>query len=189
MATPHLAGAAAVVRGIHPNWTAAQVRSAIVNTAQEGLLRHPETGVVTNDALIVGAGLLDVDAAGRAVAALGPVSQSFGSVSTGSGRSKSKSFVITNLAGATKTFTVTLADDASDGVLFSTNAGTMTLGPGQATNATVTMAASKGVADGNRQATLRVTSGGVEVAHAMVFVLVGEGDRAPGQHMLPPPKA
>ena len=50
MATPHLAGTAAVVRGDHPNWTAAQVRSAIVNTAQEGLLRHPETGVVTDDA-------------------------------------------------------------------------------------------------------------------------------------------
>ena len=41
MATPHLAGAAAVVRGINASWTAAEVRSAIVNTAQEGLLRHP----------------------------------------------------------------------------------------------------------------------------------------------------
>jgi minor extracellular serine protease Vpr len=189
MATPHLAGAAAVVRGIHPTWSAPEVRSAIVNTAQQNVLRHPETDAVTNDALIVGAGLLDVDAAGHAAAALDPVSQSFGSVSTGSGRSLSNSFVITNLAAVPKTFTVTLADDASDGVLFSTNAGTVTLGPGQATSATVTMDAAKAAADGNRQATLRVMSAGVEVAHAMVFVLVGEGDRAPGQHQLPPPKA
>ena len=78
MATPHLAGTAAVVRGAHPSWTAAQVRSAVVNTAQEGLLRHPETGVVTNDAQIVGAGLVDVEAAVDAVAALDPVSTSFG---------------------------------------------------------------------------------------------------------------
>jgi hypothetical protein len=80
-------------------------------------------------------------------------------------------------------------DDASDGVLFSTNAGTVTLAPGQSTTATVTMAAARGAADGNKQATVRVTSAGVEVAHARVFVLVGEGDRSPGQHQLPPPKA
>ena len=78
MATPHLAGAAAVVRGAHPDWSAAQVRSAVTNTAQQGLLRHPETDVVTNDALIVGAGLLDVKAAVGAVAVLDPVSKSFG---------------------------------------------------------------------------------------------------------------
>ena len=36
MATPHLAGIAAVVRGQHPAWTAAQVRSAIVNTGRSG---------------------------------------------------------------------------------------------------------------------------------------------------------
>ena len=28
----------------HPAWTAAQVRSAVVNTAQQDVLRHPETG-------------------------------------------------------------------------------------------------------------------------------------------------
>ena len=39
MATPHLAGAAAVVRGQHPTWTAAQVRSAIVNTAAVGSVK------------------------------------------------------------------------------------------------------------------------------------------------------
>src|SRR5437667_8584496 len=38
MATPHLAGSAAVILGQHPTWTAAQVRSAIVNTADEGVL-------------------------------------------------------------------------------------------------------------------------------------------------------
>ena len=84
---------------------------------------------------------------------------------------------------------MTLADDASDGVLFSTNAGTVTVPAGQSTTARVTMTSSKGVTDGNRQATLRIAAGGVEIAHAMVFVLVGEGDRSPGQHMLPPPKA
>ena len=124
MATPHLAGTAAVVRGAHPNWTAAQVRSAVVNTAQQGLLRHPETGVVTDDAQIVGAGLVDVAAAVDAVAALGPVSTSFGNLSSGSGGSRSSSVVITNISSVSKTFSVSVTDTASDGVTFATNGGT-----------------------------------------------------------------
>ena len=38
MASPHLAGTAAVVRAAHPGWTAEQVRSAITNTAQQNAL-------------------------------------------------------------------------------------------------------------------------------------------------------
>ena len=189
MATPHLAGTAAVVRGDHPTWTAAQVRSAVVNTAQQGLLRHPETGAVTDDAQIVGAGLVDVAAAVDASAALDPVSTSFGNVSSGSGSSRSSSVVITNISSATKTFTVSVTDTSSDGVQFGTNGGTVTLAAGASATFKVSAVSSKGVTDGHKQATLRVSVGGTEVAHAMLYVLVGEGERAPGRHMLPPPKA
>ena len=123
MATPHLAGTAAVVRGAHPSWTAAQVRSAVVNTAQQGLLRHPETGAVTDDAQIVGAGLVDVRASVGATAALDPVSKSFGNVSSGSGGTRSSSVVITNISSVTKTFTVSVTDTSNDGVQFGTNGG------------------------------------------------------------------
>jgi hypothetical protein len=44
MATPHLAGSAAVVINQHPDWAAADVRSAIVNTAVRGALLDFETG-------------------------------------------------------------------------------------------------------------------------------------------------
>jgi minor extracellular serine protease Vpr len=189
MATPHLAGTAAVVRGDHPNWTAAQVRSAVVNTAQQGLLRHPETGAVTDDAQIVGAGLVDVAASVGATAALDPVSTSFGNVSSGSGSSRSSSVVITNISSVTKTFTVSVTDTSNDGVQFGTNAGTVTLAAGASASFKVSAVSSKGVTDGHKQATLRVSVGGTEVAHAMLYVLVGEGERAPGRHMLPPPKA
>ena len=74
-------------------------------------------------------------------------------------------------------------------MLFGTSGGSFTLAPGASQTVTVTVAATKGAADGHHQATLRVTSGAVEVAHAMLYTLVGEGDRAPGQHMVPPPKA
>ncbi|MGW3086511.1 S8 family serine peptidase [Streptomyces sp. NPDC001108] len=55
MATPHVAGAAAVVRGAHPGWTAQQVKSALVSSARTG------GGVEGADR--TGAGVLDVFAA------------------------------------------------------------------------------------------------------------------------------
>ena len=129
MATPHLAGAAAVVRGIHPDWSAAQVRSSIVNTAQEGLLRNPLTDKVTADAMIVGTGLLDVAAATDATAALDPVSKSFGSVPSGSGKSLTATIVITNIGAAAHTFTASVVDSDADGAAF-TGSATFTLAPG-----------------------------------------------------------
>jgi hypothetical protein len=84
---------------------------------------------------------------------------------------------------------VSVSDTASDGVTFATNGGTVTLAAGASATFTVSLTAAKNAADGHKQATLRVSSGGSEVAHAMLYVLVGEGERAPGRHMLPPPKA
>jgi minor extracellular serine protease Vpr len=188
MATPHLAGAAAVVRGDHPAWSAAQVRSAVVNTAQQNVLRHPETGVVTNDPLIVGAGLLDVLAAVQTKAALNPVSKSFGNWSSGAGGRRSATITVTNVTGASRTYTWTVQDTAADGVTFS-GGGTFTLAAGASRAVTVNVAAVKRAADGHKWATFRISTGGAQVAHAMLYALVGEGDRAPGQHMLPPPKA
>ncbi len=189
MATPHLSGAAAVVRGAHPSWSAAQVRSAVVNTAQQGVLRHPETGELTNDAQIVGAGLLDVNAAVHAVAGLDPVSKSFGALSSGSGGKRSGSIVVTNLGSTSRTYSVAVADSANDGVTFATSATSFTLASGASQTVALSATGTKQAADGHKQAVLRVSSGGSEVAHAMLYALVGEGEAAPGQHMLPPPKA
>ena len=188
MATPHLAGAAAVVRGIHPDWSAAQVRSSIVNTAQEGLLRNPLTDKITADAMIVGTGLLDVAAATEATAALDPVSKSFGAVPSGAGKSLTATIVITNIGAVTRNYSAAVVDSEADGAAFEGNAA-FTLAPGASRSVTVGVALAKGADDGHKQAVLRVSSGGVDVAHGMLFVLVGSGDAGPGQHMLPPPKA
>jgi subtilisin family serine protease len=189
MATPHVAGAAAVVRGDHPDWTAAQVRSAVTNTAQEGVLRHPETGDVTDDVQIVGAGLLDVGGAVAAVAALDPVSTSFGGVPSASGARRLAKVTITNISGASHTYAVAVDDTSADGATFSTSGGSFTLAPGQSAVVGVSVVTARGAEDGHKQAFLRVTSGGVEVAHSALYVLVGEGVAAPGQHMSPPPFA
>ncbi|MEU9314642.1 S8 family serine peptidase [Streptomyces sp. NPDC048295] len=55
MATPHVAGAAAVVRQAHPDWTAQQIKAALVSSAR--------TGGKVDGADRTGAGVLDVFAA------------------------------------------------------------------------------------------------------------------------------
>ena len=64
MATPHLAGSAAIVRQAHPTWPAWAVRSAIVNTADTGRLTASSDGTtIVTDVNITGSGIVNLEAA------------------------------------------------------------------------------------------------------------------------------
>jgi hypothetical protein len=64
MSSPHGAGSGALLRGLHPDWTPAMIRSALASTADpDGMLKHD--GVTPADAFDVGSGFLDLEAAGR----------------------------------------------------------------------------------------------------------------------------
>jgi subtilisin family serine protease len=172
MAYPHLAGTAAVVRGDHPDWSAEQVRSAIVNTAREGVVtKYDDLAVLETDVNIVGTGLEDVDAALGAQAALGPVSVSFGAVPSGAGQTRTVPVRVTNLGGSAQTFGVAVGT-GSGGVAFSVAPASIALGAGGSATVVVTMTAAKGAALGGHQAFLRLSAGGTEVAHAAVYAFV-----------------
>lgn len=76
MATPHVAGAAALLLHAHIDWGPAEVKSALVNRANAGIV----TGLPNDRAtpLQIGNGLIQVDLAADAGVFASPVSVSFG---------------------------------------------------------------------------------------------------------------
>jgi minor extracellular serine protease Vpr len=165
MASPHLAGAAAVVLGQHPTWQPWQVRSAITNTANQTALT-PFYGNAQDDPNLIGAGLLDVQAAVGAKALLSPVSVSFGKVQSGAGKSSSTKVDVENLSGSTLTPVV----------VGTTGPATFTVsGPVTGTTGSFTVSATtpKGAAAGPAWATVELRDGsGATVAHLRVYLFV-----------------
>ncbi len=74
VAASYVSGTAAVLRQLHPEWSALDIKSAIVNTAAALLLPDGEPA----DLLAQGSGRVDVFAASRAPLSVDPVSASFG---------------------------------------------------------------------------------------------------------------
>jgi hypothetical protein len=75
----------------------------------------------------------------------------------------SSSITLSNLLGSGP-YTATIDGQTGGGVTFSATVSGSTI--------TVTMSAAKGAAAGSRQGILRISSGGTEVAHAAVYVLI-----------------
>jgi subtilisin family serine protease len=171
MASPHLAGSAAIVRQQHPTWTAAQVRSAIVNTADQGVLTRYQDATPINDVLIVGAGLENLDDAVQAQVGLDPVSVAFGGVPSGSGQTRTQTVTVTNLSGSAASYSFAVSNQPS-GVTYSVTPGALDLAAGESATVTVTAKVTAGAGTGPKQAFLRVSSGGSEIAHAVLFTWV-----------------
>ncbi len=173
MATPHLAGSAAVVKSQHPTWPAWAIRSAIVNTAETGVLTSYRDGTtVVTDVQIQGAGRENLDKAVRAVAGLSPVSVSFGAIPGGAGQTKTTTVTVKNLSAASATFSFAIDSTVGSGMTFSVSPASVTVAAGASTTVTVTMTAAKGAAAGDHQAWLQVRRSGTVVAHAAVYALV-----------------
>jgi minor extracellular serine protease Vpr len=171
MATPHLAGSAAIVRQQHSTWSAAQVRSAIVNTADQSVLKKSTSTALETDVNITGAGRENLLSAVNATVALDPVSVSFGAVPSGSGQTNSFVLTLTNLTGGAQTFGVAVGAGGG-GVSYSVSPSSLWLAAGESGTVTVTMSAARGAAGGDHSDWLRLSVGGNEVAHAAVYALI-----------------
>jgi subtilisin family serine protease len=174
MATPHLAGSAAVLLSAHPTWTPRDVNSALVNTAERNVLRTTAGDAYVidqkNSVQIQGGGLENVLKATRATLTLNPVSLSFGAVPRGSGQTATQAITVTNHGSRSVTLTPSIADARTQtGVAFSASPTSVTLAPGASTTVRVTVTNAKSAAAGPSSAYLVLKSSTTEVAHAALF--------------------
>jgi uncharacterized protein (TIGR03437 family) len=102
---PVVAGAAALVKQVFPQFTPAQVKSALVNTAAK-VGRDPSGRA--SSVVASGNGVLAVSAALAAPATVSPVSISFGAQQPGTLLSSTTGLVVTNVGAVADTFRVSV---------------------------------------------------------------------------------
>ncbi|MGL4172561.1 MAG: S8 family serine peptidase [Actinomycetota bacterium] len=164
MATPVVAGQAALVRAAHPTWTPEQVKAAIVGTAREDVRSivgaNPGT---TLSATRAGAGRVDAERSVEASTLVfsaeepGAVGVSFGAVAATTDLVQSRRVTVQNLAPTGQTYAVGVrTTSAVPGVTYRTSAdsGTITVPAGGTAELTVELVIT-------RQALRRVAPPGV----------------------------
>jgi minor extracellular serine protease Vpr len=152
MATPHIAGSAAVLLALHPTWSPATVKSALVNTADR-VVTNAVNGVQGVGPNQQGGGRENLSNAALAGLAIAPVSASFGKISGSVNTPTSLSLKLTNSTATSQSFSLTAARfTPAAGTLGSVfGAGTTSAGDGRISfPASVTVPA-------NGSTTLKVT--------------------------------
>jgi minor extracellular serine protease Vpr len=103
MSTPHIAGSAAVLLELHPDWSPNQIKSALVNRA-DLVIKDAITGMHDIGPRAQGAGRENLSVAANATTWMDPVSASFGKVLIG--HPSSFNITLNNPTGTDQTFSV-----------------------------------------------------------------------------------
>ena len=124
MATPHVAGAAALLRQRHPGWTVAQIKSALVATGDPVRSQNSSAEV---SVLREGGGRIDLVRADNPLVFVDPTNIAFGLVHRGS--TATRPLTLVDAGGGPAPWTATLAPQATPtGVTLSLSAPTAAVG-------------------------------------------------------------
>jgi hypothetical protein len=134
MSTPHIAGSAAVLLGLHPDWSPEQIKSALVNRA-DLVIKDAITGTHDVGPRAQGAGRENLSVAANTTIWMDPASASFGRVLIG--HPSSLDITLFNPTGTDQTFSVSKAKFTPDSfggtVPAIYNAGTISSGDSRIT--------------------------------------------------------
>jgi len=160
MATPHVAGAAALLVERHPTWSPAQIKSALMSTAGPawGDTARTKEAPVT----LEGAGLINVMAADDPQVFLSPSSLSFGELDINHGAVTHSSLLrVVDAGDGAGTWTATLqTQSATSGVTLSVPS-LITVPPGGEADVGVLAQASSGATAGDQMGFVVLTKGTV----------------------------
>jgi minor extracellular serine protease Vpr len=174
MSAPHVAGSAAVLRQLHPTWSPAQIKSALVNTA-DLVVKNAFDASTTVGPQAQGAGREDLGEAASTDATFWPTSASFGRISASKTSPTSIAVKVSNLTGVARTFAVAeLKFTPAGGALAAFNGGSIGGDDSRITtpasitvpansSATLTITVNAGLANGTiAQGWVQLTGGGDE---------------------------
>ncbi|RLP96170.1 peptidase [Micromonospora sp. BL4] len=155
MATPHVAGAAAILTQQHPDWTPERIKSTLMSAAQ------PNTAIGVYEQ---GAGFLDVARAIQQTVTASPVSVAFERTTA----AQTRTVTYANSGTSARTLAVALDAKDADGApapaaLFSLSASSVTVPAGGTATVTVTAQAGANLPDRYFGGELTATGGGTQV--------------------------
>jgi len=158
MATPHVAGAAALLVQRHPGWSAPQIKSALVSSAGPAwgnTLRTAEASV-----LLAGGGLVNVQSADDPLIFTEPASLSFGDLNVNGGpRKRTLLLSVSDAGGGAGTWTVEVRpQSASSGAGLSVP-GSVVVGPGGTTDVGISATATAQAVAGDNYGFLALRRG------------------------------
>src|SRR3989449_6771271 len=164
MATPHVAGSAALLVQLHPDWSPEQIKSALVNTAHRPV-KSFTTGAALKNPMVTGGGRIDLAAASQVTATLeagsgdGQASFSFGELPS-SEEPRTYDLTVTSVSTSTMTYTISVVP-AVAGPTISSSTTSLTVIAGGTATVTISLTLSANLANGDYYGDIHLTGGRV----------------------------